>query len=141
MVATPAEGGTTTPCSGAGESNPVADALEASGEAILYGIYFDFDMDVLKPESDPVLGQLLEALQAKPDLSADIEGHTDDVGSDDYNSDLSGRRSRAVVTWLVEHGIEAGRLNAVGKGETEPVASNETADGRALNHRVEVRRR
>jgi outer membrane protein OmpA-like peptidoglycan-associated protein len=125
----------------AGETNPVAAALEAAGEAILYGIYFDFDRDVLKPESEPVLRQVLEALEASPDISVDVEGHTDAVGSDDYNRELSERRARSVVAWLVEHGIAAERLAAVGRGESEPVASNDTADGRALNRRVELRRK
>jgi outer membrane protein OmpA-like peptidoglycan-associated protein len=141
VTAAPAEQGTTTFCSGTAATNPVAAALEASGEAILYGIYFDFDRDVLKPESEPVLRQLHEALQSNPDLVADIEGHTDAVGADAYNQDLSARRAAAVVAWLTEQGIAPDRLNAVGKGEAEPVASNDTADGRALNRRVEVRRR
>ncbi|NNF58544.1 MAG: OmpA family protein [Rhodothermaceae bacterium] len=132
----------TTPCSEVEASgNPIGAALESAGEVTLYGIYFDFDRDTLKPTSEPVLQQLREALEASPALSVDIEGHTDDVGSEDYNEDLSQRRAAAVVAWLVEHGINEERLGPVGKGEAEPVADNATADGRALNRRVEVVRR
>jgi outer membrane protein OmpA-like peptidoglycan-associated protein len=63
------------------------------------------------------------------------------MGSDEYNIRLSQRRAQAVVDWLVARGIARERLNAVGKGEREPIASNETAEGRQLNRRVEVRRR
>jgi outer membrane protein OmpA-like peptidoglycan-associated protein len=132
----------TTPCSAVeAPSNPVADALETAGEVTLYGIYFDFDRATLKPESEPVLRQLLEALQSSEGLAVAIEGHTDGVGSDDYNRDLSQRRAQAVVDWLVAHGIGADRMTPVGRGEAEPVADNATADGRALNRRVEVIRR
>jgi outer membrane protein OmpA-like peptidoglycan-associated protein len=134
--------GVTTPCSAVeAPANPVADALETTGEVTLYGIYFDFDQATLKPESEPVLRQLLEALQASPGLAVTIEGHTDDVGSDDYNRDLSQQRAQAVVDWLVEHGLAAERMTPAGRGEAEPVADNATADGRALNRRVEVIRR
>jgi outer membrane protein OmpA-like peptidoglycan-associated protein len=80
-------------------------------------------------------------LQRDPSLSVDIEGHADWMGSDEYNIRLSQRRAQAVVDWLVAHGIARERLNAVGKGEREPIASNETAEGRQLNRRVEVHRR
>ena len=65
-----------------------------------------------------------------------IEGHTDSSGDDQHNLDLSERRARSVVTWLVEKGVEAGRLSAKGQGETEPVADNGTPEGRAQNRRV-----
>ena len=134
-----ADASVTTPCSEVeAPSNPISDALENTGEITLYGIYFDFDRDTLKPASEPVLQQLREALEASPALSVDIEGHTDDVGSDAYNADLSQRRAAAVVTWLTEHGIAEERLTPVGKGEMEPVADNATADGRALNRRVDI---
>jgi outer membrane protein OmpA-like peptidoglycan-associated protein len=134
--------GVTTPCSAVeAPANPIADALEDAGEVTLYGIHFDFDQATLKPESEPVLRQLLEALQAREGLSVAVEGHTDDVGGDDYNRDLSQRRAQAVVDWLTGNGVAASRLTPVGKGEAEPVADNATADGRALNRRVEVVRR
>jgi len=137
----PAPAGTTTPCSAEpAPSNPVADALEEDGSVRLYGILFDFDQATLKPASEPALQQLLAALQAVPALRVEIAGHTDSDGNDAYNLALSQRRAESVVAWLVERGIAASRLVPVGKGESEPVAGNATADGRALNRRVEVRR-
>lgn len=122
-------------------SNPVAAALEEDGKAILYGILFDFDEATLKPESEAALNQLLGALDSDAALSLTISGHTDSDGADAYNLDLSKRRAEAVKAWLVGKGIAAGRLTAEGKGETAPVASNDTADGRALNRRVEAAKR
>jgi outer membrane protein OmpA-like peptidoglycan-associated protein len=138
----PAPADVTPRCSAAQASvNPVADALANEGEVTLYGIYFDFDRATLRPASEPVLHQLLEALQTGEGLAVTIEGHTDDVGEDAYNRDLSQRRAQAVVDWLAEHGGAASPMTPLGKGEAEPVADNATADGRALNRRVEVTRR
>ncbi len=144
----PAPEGTVTPCStpsaGAEASDavdPIVKALNEDGVFRIYGIYFDHNKDIPKASSATALKQLLTALQAAPELVVDIEGHTDADGSDAFNQDLSQRRSASVVGWLVENGIDAGRLQPVGKGEAEPVASNATADGKALNRRVEVRKR
>jgi len=130
----------TTPCSDAPPSNPIAEALESDGIALIYGILFEYDSDVPKASAAAALRQLLEALQSAPDLVVDIEGHTDSDGADDYNLSLSDRRAQSVVTWLIDNGIAADRLRPVGKGEAEPVANNATADGKALNRRVEVRK-
>jgi OOP family OmpA-OmpF porin len=116
-------------------------ALETEGVARLYGIHFEVDSDVPKPSATAALERLLAALRAAPDLVVDIEGHTDSDGEDAYNLDLSNRRAQSVVNWLVAQGIDATRLGPVGKGEAEPVASNDTADGKALNRRVDIRRR
>lgn len=138
----PAPTGASTQCSREeAPPNPVAAAIEADGRAIIYGILFDFDQATLRPESRPALDRLLGALQGTPTLRLTIEGHTDSDGADDYNLALSDRRARAVVAWLVERGIAADRLEAAGRGETRPVAGNDTADGRALNRRVEAVRR
>ncbi len=141
--------GTITPCSPesvAAETpevpvDPIVKALEDLGEVRIYGIHFEYDSDVPKPSALPALRRLLAALQSAPALNVDIEGHTDADGDDGYNQNLSDRRAAAVVAWLVDNGIDAARLGAVGKGESAPVASNTTADGKALNRRVEVRRR
>jgi len=138
----PAPEGTITPCSREqAPANPIAEALEEQGEVRIYGILFDFDQATLKSSSEPALRQLLAALQANATMNVDIEGHTDNVGDDAYNLALSERRAQAVVAWLTQNGIASSRLNPVGRGETAPVAANDTADGRALNRRVEVRRR
>ena len=137
-----APAGTVTQCSAApGPANPIAAALEADGRALIYGIRFDFDQAVLKPESAPALERLLAALQGNSGLRLTIEGHTDADGADDYNLRLSADRARAVVGWLVARGVDSGRLEPAGRGETRPVADNATADGRALNRRVEAVRR
>lgn len=132
----------TTPCSQTKPpANAVADALEKDGKALLYGILFDFDQATLRPESGPALQRLLEALKLNASLSLAIEGHTDSDGDDRYNLALSERRAKTVVAWLADQGVAATRLTAVGRGESQPVAGNATADGRALNRRVEAVRR
>jgi outer membrane protein OmpA-like peptidoglycan-associated protein len=105
-----------------------------------HAVLFEFDSARLKPESDPLLQQMLATLQADPDASVEIVGHTDAVGTDAYNLGLSQRRAQAVVHWLVAHGIAPERLVAVGKGEAEPIADNGAALGRSQNRRVEIRR-
>lgn len=135
----PSEPGTKTPCSEKAEpENPVGEALKAGISAVIYGIHFDVDSDILRPDAAPALNQVLAALELHPDIAVTIEGHTDSDGSDDHNLDLSKRRAEAVVRRLVEHGISADRLQAVGKGEGEPVADNKSAAGRQMNRRVEV---
>ncbi|MCA0870991.1 OmpA family protein [Seohaeicola saemankumensis] len=140
--------GTTTPCSpqvteASAEPavDPIVQALEEIGQVRIYGIHFEYDSDVPKPSAAAALTRLHAALASAPGLNVTIEGHTDADGGDGYNLDLSARRAASVVGWLVAQGIDAGRLVPQGKGEAEPVASNETADGKALNRRVEVRRR
>ena len=78
-------------------------------------------------------------LKADPRLRVIIEGHTDSVGSDEYNMELSGRRAGAVSKYLVSKGIDSTRLQAKGLGETQPIASNDTEEGRAKNRRVELK--
>lgn len=115
------------------------DALVETGEFTTRGILFDSGSATLRPESTPVLQQILDTLQDHPELSVVIEGHTDAVGDDATNLDLSQRRAAAVVDHLVAQGLDAARLAAEGKGEAEPVADNETAEGRQQNRRVVLR--
>lgn len=119
-------------------ANPIASALSDGDTAVLYGIHFDVDSDVLRPDAEPALKQLLEALTAVGMLAVTIEGHTDSDGTDAHNLDLSLRRARSVVAWLTARGVDAARLAAEGRGETRPIADNATSAGRALNRRVEV---
>lgn len=121
-------------------STGMHEQLDRIGKIDLYGVYFDTDKDSLKPESDAVLNQVLGLLKQYPQLHLVIAGHTDAQGSDEHNLDLSNRRAQSVVAWLVGHGIAADRLQAEGHGESQPVASNDTPEGRALNRRVELRK-
>lgn len=102
------------------------------------GIHFDFDKAVLKPAADPILNEVARKMQAEPSLRARIEGHTDNIGSDAYNMQLGQRRANAVRDALVARGIASHRLQAVSRGEREPIADNRTREGRAENRRVEI---
>jgi OOP family OmpA-OmpF porin len=122
-------------------SDAIASRLEQEGRVDLYGIYFDTDRDVLKPESEATLQQVRDLLESRPQLGLVVAGHTDAEGGDAHNLALSQRRAAAVIAWLVAHDIDAARLEAEGLGETRPVADNASAAGRALNRRVELRDR
>jgi OmpA-OmpF porin, OOP family len=114
-------------------------AIESAGHVDIYGILFDFDDDTLRPESEPMLDEIAELLGARPDMKLDIVGHTDNQGTAEYNLDLSRRRAASVVEALVDnYDIDADRLTASGAGLTQPVASNDTEEGRAKNRRVEL---
>lgn len=101
-------------------------------------IYFVTNGDKLEKRSFPALNAILTELKADNDLKVDIDGHTDNVGAEDYNQGLSERRAASVVNWLTENGIDASRLKSAGYGETTPVADNGTAKGRQLNRRTEM---
>jgi OOP family OmpA-OmpF porin len=124
---------------------PVGTRVDASGcplpvakmASIKLLVNFDFDSDVVKEQYFSDLNELADFLKRFEDLQVDVEGHTDSTGSEEYNQQLSQRRSQAVVDVLVEqYGIAASRLQAVGYGESRPVATNDTKEGRAENRRV-----
>ena len=117
----------------------MAKSIEAIGKVTLYGIYFDTNKSVVKPESKPTLDQIAQMLNLKPTLKLGVVGHTDNVGGADANLALSKRRSEAVVRALVEdYGVAESRLTPTGAGMGSPVASNDAEDGRAKNRRVEL---
>ncbi len=116
----------------------LATALDWAGQATLYGIRFTSDSARLTVDAEPTLRQLQSLLVQDTDLRLRIEGHTDSVASTRHNQELSQRRADAVHSWLVDQGIDAGRLAAIGHGEAQPVADNGTSQGRRLNRRVEV---
>ncbi len=112
---------------------PVKAAITIQAEAL-----FDFDKSVLKPEGKKSLDEAIAKLK-----SIDVEmiiatGHTDSVGTDAYNQKLSERRATTVKEYLVSQGIAAAKVTTLGKGETQPVATNKTAEGRAKNRRVDI---
>ncbi len=122
------------------EARKLADSLAQSGHVAVYGIYFDIDKAVLKPESETALEHVLALLKSDPALKLEVQGHTDNTGIAAHNQTLSNERAASVKVWLVEHGIADSRLTAKGLGDTEPVADNQTPSGRARNRRVELKR-
>jgi len=123
----------------------VADAaalgsdIKSTGHVAVYGITFDTNKSVVKPESKPALDEIAKLLKQEPALKLKVVGHTDMVGTFEANMALSQARAEAVVQVLVsQHGIAAARLKGYGVGPLAPVASNDTDDGRAKNRRVEL---
>jgi outer membrane protein OmpA-like peptidoglycan-associated protein len=121
------------------DAGQMEKALDEAGKVSLYGIQFDFDKDTLRPEAQPTLDEIAKLMEAKPSLRLQIVGHTDNQGTAAYNLDLSSRRANRVVEALAQtHGIAAARLSARGAGLAEPIAPNDSEEGRAKNRRVEL---
>lgn len=108
-------------------------------EGVVQGIAFDADGSELIVDDPAFLRGIAEFLEQYPDLTIEISGHTDNQGGAVRSQALSQNRAESVKLWLVDHGVAAGRIRAVGRGSSEPRASNRTADGRAANRRIEVR--
>jgi outer membrane protein OmpA-like peptidoglycan-associated protein len=117
----------------------LAAALKKDCHVALYGVNFDFAKASLRPDSEPVLARAAAALQADASL-VEVQGHTDNVGGDDYNLKLSQARAETVKAWLSTHGVAPTRLTARGYGRSHPVAENDSPEGRARNRRVELAR-
>ena len=114
-------------------------ALLETGRADVYDIYFDFNSDRMRAESEPTMREIAGLLRKHPDWKLAVQGHTDSVASDSFNLDLSRRRAAAVKGALVAgHGVAALRLTTAGFGESRPRDSNDTLEGRARNRRVEL---
>ena len=111
--------------------------IEVGAIVRLDNIFFDFDKTTLKKESFTQLNEVVDFLQDNPSVEVEISGHTDNKGSDDYNLKLSQGRAEAVVNYLIGHGVGNSRLIARGYGESKPVSTNNTDEGRAVNRRVE----
>jgi len=101
-------------------------------------VLFDFEQATLRPEADRTVARAVEYLQDNPDRNALIEGHTDHTGESDYNQTLSDRRSDSIGDALIASGINPNRITSIGFGESQPVADNETVEGRQANRRVEI---
>ena len=119
------------------ERNLYLAPIEVGATILLNNIFFEFDKADLQTESIAELNRLIKALQDYPGLIIEIAGHTDNVGTDEYNLQLSHNRAHAVMNYLLQKGIAAKRLKSQGYGESKAVATNETEEGRALNRRVE----
>ncbi|MDB4835367.1 OmpA family protein [Cyclobacteriaceae bacterium] len=117
---------------------PLVSISSKSQSVVLENIYFESKKYALLDQSKAELDQLVKTMKENPSLRLLVEGHTDNVGSEDYNTDLSFKRAQAVVAYLVENGIESSRLNAKGFGEAKPRTTNNTNAGRALNRRIEI---
>jgi outer membrane protein OmpA-like peptidoglycan-associated protein len=124
----------------ADETKTLERALKENKRAVLYGIYFDFNSATIKPQSESVLKTIVDVMKKDPDWVLVVEGHTDNVGGDVKNQDLSSRRAAAVKAALVERGVSASRLNTSGYGASVPRETNTTLAGRARNRRVELTR-
>lgn len=112
------------------------DGCTRRGSATLQGVTFEFNSSVLTNESRPVLDAVAADLKRYPRLKIELQGHTDSVGNDAYNLQLSQRRAQAVRDYLIAQGVGAEQLTARGFGESVPVADNSTEEGRAQNRRV-----
>ncbi len=116
---------------------PLYDRMMTDGKIITYGITFDVGKSTIKPESMGEINRIVQLMTENPDLKFSVEGHTDSTGNATSNQTLSEQRSQAIVAKLVELGVARDRLTAVGKGQNNPIADNNTEEGRAKNRRVE----
>jgi OmpA-OmpF porin, OOP family len=121
------------------DASSLASSINETGRASVYGIYFDTGKADIKPQSAAAISEIAKMLQANPGMKLYVVGHTDNVGTFDSNVKLSNSRADAVVKELVsKHSVAAARLQPFGAGQTSPVASNQTDEGKAKNRRVEL---
>lgn len=119
------------------ENTPTGATVDLRGCWVYRGsMMFGFDNADLRPEAIPALDEAARVMKMHPNLKVEIQGHTDNVGSAEYNQKLSERRAKAVADYLIGAGIDSNRLRAVGYGKTKPIHSNDTAGGRDRNRRV-----
>jgi OmpA-OmpF porin, OOP family len=114
------------------------DALSTDGRVVTQGIYFDVGSDRIRPESAPTLALITDMMKEHADLKLAVEGHTDNSGVAAANQALSEKRAQAIVQQLAGAGVPSARLSAKGMGASKPAASNDTAEGRQQNRRVEL---
>lgn len=122
------------------EPPPKPKRVEVTAAAIVINdkILFEVDKAVIRPESFDLMNEITQVVQDNPRIKKiSIEGHTDDDGSKNYNKKLSQKRANSVMAYLVEHGVEAGRLSAVGFGEDVPLVPNDSDENKEKNRRVE----
>jgi OOP family OmpA-OmpF porin len=114
------------------------NALGCEADVVLRDVHFEFDSATLTSDAERVLDGVADKLSANENVSVRLEGHTDSIGSEAYNLDLSQRRAESVKEYLASQGVSPSRMRAIGYGEEQPIATNETAAGRAQNRRVEL---
>jgi len=117
---------------------PAGARVNSVGCWVLENVLFDFDKAVIKPEAYPLLDEVVAILKKNPDMTVELQGHTDNIGTREYNMGLSLRRANAVADHLESKGISSARLTTKGFGFSKPVALNGTEFGRSLNRRVEL---
>ena len=120
-------------------SSIIVEDIEVGEIFTLNNIFYDFDKATLRPESKDELNRLINFMNKMPLLVIEISGHTDNVGTDEYNQKLSQDRAQSVIDYLIKNAISKARLEAKGYGSSKPVASNETEEGRQLNRRTEFK--
>ena len=113
--------------------------IETGETIVLKNIFYETDSYALKPESKYELDKIVAFLQSNPLIHIEIRGHTDNVGTMEYNQTLSENRARSVVDYLIEKGIDSNRLVYKGFGMSQPLDNNETEEGRANNRRTELK--
>ena len=118
---------------------PQGADVDNRGCWVLQGVEFETNKADIRPQYEAKLGEVVDVLHRNPHVKVQIQGHTDSVGNAEYNRQLSEKRARAVMEWLIEDGIDRNRLSAAGLGETRPIANNDTAEGRERNRRVELK--
>jgi outer membrane protein OmpA-like peptidoglycan-associated protein len=118
-------------------ANDIFDALNRDGRIALY-INFDTGKSIIRDESKPIIDQIVKMLRSNPEFKLSVEGHTDNVGIPASNKTLSEERAKSVISAIVSQGISADRLSPVGYGQDNPIADNNTGEGKAKNRRVEL---
>lgn len=113
--------------------------IEIGSTIVLKNIFFDFDKATIRSESANEISRLIKLLKDNPKIKIELSSHTDNIGSDDYNLKLSDNRSKSVVDYMISKGIPSTRLIAKGYGETKPIETNDTEEGRQNNRRTEFK--
>jgi len=118
---------------------PPPPAPKVERTIILDDVLFDFDKSAIKPEAAQILDRLVAFMNENPSSKVSLSGHTDSIGTEAYNLKLSDRRWMSVRDYVVKEGVDSSRVSGQGFGESKPIASNATAEGRAKNRRVEIK--
>jgi outer membrane protein OmpA-like peptidoglycan-associated protein len=121
------------------EKNVALQPIATGSKIVLNNLFFDSNKAKIRKESFTELDKIYKLLKEKPDIKAEVSGHTDNKGNDQLNTKLSQDRAKAVIDYLVKKGINKSRLTAMGYGKSQPIASNDTDAGRQLNRRVEMK--